>query len=103
MANQKLIFVVVTKTACGQAIAMGENVRCSSDCVSFLNTKFYERYISPSYSVSNIAEETLDDRKVKQYKKFECVNGSDSFHMIDFRPNQSFFYASNKLCTCVSM
>ena len=62
---------------------MGENLRCSSDCVSFLNTKFDERYISPSYSVSNVSEQTLqDDRKVKQYKTFECVNGSDSFHMM---------------------
>ena len=58
------------KTACRHAIAMGENLRCSSDCVSFLNTKFDERYISPSYFMSNIAEQTLqDDRKVRKDRK----------------------------------
>ena len=32
--------------------------------------------------------------------RFDIVAGSDSFHMMIFRPERSFFYASSVLCVC---
>ena len=83
-------------------ISKGNNLRSASHICEFLTNKYdSQKYCNPIYHLKEISGDDLEtERDKRRYMRFDTVAGSDSFHVIIFRPNQDFFHASRHLCVC---
>lgn len=90
------------KTPARKHIAKGNILRSAKEVCSFLSDKYDpEKYANPLYHTKEITKHDLDiEREKRRYMKFDMVSGSDSFHVLIFKPNQDFFYASPRVCVC---
>ena len=85
-------------------IAKGNILRSASDvCRHLINKYDQDKYQNPTYCPRVISESDLEiEREKRRFMRFDTVAGSDSFHVVIFRPNQDFFLASKRLCVCDS-
>ena len=80
-------------------IAKGNNLRSANDVVNFLTTKYdSEKYSNPIYHAKEISGDELEiEREKRRYMRFDTVHGSDSFHVMIFRPKQDFLCFTTSL------
>eukprot|EP00794_Sanderia_malayensis_P019611 gene19611-21542_t len=57
--------------------------------------------MKPAYHIKEVEVEELEELRCKRRKKvFKTVDGSSTFHVLVFKPKESFFLASPRLCIC---
>lgn len=82
--------------------AMGNILRSANDvCLHLANKYELDKYQNPMYCPRVISKKELEvEPEKRRYMQFDTVEGSDSFHVLVFRPNYDFFLASKRLCVC---
>ena len=92
----------VAKVAIRQEISRGQLFSTVKHVCQFLQAKFQgAKNVKVKYHIREIKGECLEiERQSNRCKVFQTISGSQSFQVIVFKPNASFFKASPRLCMC---
>ena len=82
-------------------MGIGGKVLNATDCKDVLETKFGEK-TNPNFFIKLIDVDDLEDSMAEEarLKEFPTIEGSDSFQVMAFQPNASYFKAASHLCIC---
>ena len=63
--------------------------------------KHFGNHESPQYDIKEITEmELAEERAARRRKVYKTIDGSSTWQVLVFRPGQSYFLASTRLCIC---
>ena len=83
-----------------KGIANKVHITTAEEAADYLNIH-YENHTNPSYLAVVVNPDELQaEREERLYIDYKTVSGSNSFHVLVFKPHSTTFMASKSLCVC---
>ena len=85
-----------------QAIANKVHIASDIEAADYLNAHYADK-TCPFYDVSTLDTDGLQGERMKRlYIQYNTVKGTDSFHVLVFKPGSNTFLAANQICVCAN-